>query len=231
MSDFNRSVRWSVIVATLALSGGCFKDATRVVPEAPAQAMTPPPPASGSTPPANGKPSISGQPQAEVKAGESYSFQPSASDPDGDALTFRVENRPSWAQFDSATGRLYGTPGDGDVGSHEGIRILVSDGQAEAGTPQFAVNVTQIALGSASLSWTPPTQNSDGSTLVNLAGYRIYYGQSPSQLTEQVVINSAGISTYIIENLSPATWYFSMTAVNSSGVESERSSTVSKQVG
>ncbi|MGA1498362.1 MAG: putative Ig domain-containing protein [Steroidobacteraceae bacterium] len=179
----------------------------------------------------NGKPSISGQPQPEVKAGESYSFQPSASDPDGDALTFRIENRPPWAQFDPATGRLYGTPGDGDVGSHEGIRILGSDGQAEAGTPQFAVNVTQIALGSATLSWTPPTQNSDGSTLLNLAGYRIYYGQSPSQLTEQVVINSAGLSTYVIENLSPATWYFSMTAVNSSGVESERSSTVSKQVG
>ncbi|MFZ8984960.1 MAG: putative Ig domain-containing protein [Steroidobacteraceae bacterium] len=192
-----------------------------------ASAVTP----AGSGGSTNGKPSISGQPQPEVKAGESYSFQPTASDPDGDALTFRIENRPPWAQFDPATGRLYGIPGDGDVGSHEGIRILVSDGQAEAGTPQFAVNVTQIALGSATLSWTPPTQNSDGSTLLNLAGYRIYYGQSPSQLTEQVVINSAGLSTYVIENLSPATWYFSMTAVNSSGVESERSSTVSKQVG
>ena len=217
-----------MLLVTTLLSG-CLENRPRfsVTGQGSATAVTP----AGSGGSTNGKPSISGQPRPEVKAGESYSFQPSASDPDGDALTFRIENRPPWAQFDPATGRLYGTPGDGDVGSHEGIRILVSDGQAEAGTPQFAVNVTQIALGSATLSWTPPTQNSDGSTLLNLAGYRIYYGQSPSQLTEQVVINSAGLSTYVIENLSPATWYFSMTAVNSSGVESERSSTVSKQVG
>ncbi len=179
----------------------------------------------------NGKPSISGQPRPEVKAGEPYVFQPIASDPDGDLLTFRIENRPPWAIFESTTGKLSGTPEAADVGSHEGIRILVSDGKAETSTPQFAVNVTQIALGSATLSWTPPTENSDGSTLVNLAGYRIYYGQSPTQLSEQVVINSAGLSTYVIENLSPATWYFAMTAVNSSGTESERSTTVSKQVG
>lgn len=212
-----------------SLLSGCLENRSRfTVTGEGGSASTPRSGNSGST---NGKPTISGQPRGEVKAGEPYSFQPAASDPDGDVLTFRIENRPPWAQFDPATGRMSGTPRDGDVGSHEGIRILVSDGKAEAGTPQFVVNVTQIALGSATLSWTPPTENSDGSTLVNLAGYRIYYGQSPNQLTEQVVINSAGISSYMIENLSPSIWYFAMTAVNANGMESDRSTTVSKQVG
>lgn len=215
------------ILVAATLVSGCLENRPRFTPGGEVNVSSNP--ATGNT--GNGKPTISGQPKSEVKAGEPYSFQPTASDPDGDVLTFRIENRPPWAQFDPGTGRMFGTPGDGDVGSHEGIRILVSDGVVEASTPQFAVNVTQIALGSATLSWTPPTENADGSTLVNLAGYRIYYGQSPNQLTERVVINSAGISTYMIENLSPTTWYFAMTAVNSNGVESERSTTVSKQVG
>lgn len=216
-----------LMVATLL--SGCFDERRRFSSngtEGPASGW-----GSGNPWATNGKPTITGMPRGEVKAGEPYSFQPTASDPDGDVLSFSIENRPPWAEFDPTTGRLHGTPGQGDVGSHEGIRIVVSDGTLGASTSQFAINVTQIGLGTATLSWTPPTQNADGSTLVNLAGYRIYYGQSPSQLSESIVIDSAGLSTYVVENLSPATWYFSMTAVNSSGVESERSATVSKQVG
>ena len=76
----------------------------------------------------------------------------------------------------------------------------------------------------------PPTENSDGTALTDLAGYRIYYGRSASALDQVVAIGNPGLTSYLVENLSPARWYFSMTTLNSRGVESGRSATASKTV-
>lgn len=181
-------------------------------------------------PPPNGAPTISGSPPTSVRVGETYSFTPRASDPDGDMLTFSITNKPSWAQFDSGTGRLSGTVDLSDVGIASNLRIAASDGKAQASLASFSITVNQISLGSASLSWMPPTENSDGSTLTDLAGYRIYFGRSANALDQVVAINNPGLTSYLIENLSPARWYFSMTTLNSHGVESQRSATASKTV-
>src|SRR5207302_7131247 len=50
-------------------------------------------------------PVIGGTPSTNVVAGASYSFTPTASDPDGDTLTFSIANQPSWATFSSGTDR------------------------------------------------------------------------------------------------------------------------------
>ncbi len=49
--------------------------------------------------PTNHPPTISGQPPTSVRVGSTYSFTPTASDPDGDNLTFSVSNRPAWLTF------------------------------------------------------------------------------------------------------------------------------------
>ena len=49
-------------------------------------------------------PTISGTPLNSVAAAATYSFQPTADDANGDALTFSVANKPVWATFSSATG-------------------------------------------------------------------------------------------------------------------------------
>jgi hypothetical protein len=90
--------------------------------------------------------------------------------------------------------------------------------------------VSDVATGSASLSWTPPTRNTDGSTLTNLAGYKIYYGTSSGALNKTVQISNAGVSSYVIENLSPATYYFAVKAYTTTGVESALSNTASKVI-
>ena len=77
---------------------------------------------------------------------------------------------------------------------------------------RFAISVTQVATGSATISWTPPTQNTDGSSLTNLAGYRLYYGTNSASLTQTVQIANAGASSFVVDNLSPATWYFAVKA-------------------
>ncbi len=86
-------------------------------------------------------------------------------------------------------------------------------------------------LGVATLSWTPPTENTDGSLFADLSGYRIYYGFSPGTLTNSILINNTGITTYVIENLNVnTTYYFSITSINSSNVESAYSAIVSANI-
>ena len=54
----------------------------------------------------NRAPVMSGAPATTVDVGSAYSFRPTASDPDGNALTFSIANKPSWASFNTSTGTL-----------------------------------------------------------------------------------------------------------------------------
>jgi hypothetical protein len=102
--------------------------------------MTPPPPPP--PPPPNTPPTIGGNPPASVVAGSPYGFTPTAGDDDGDTLTFSILGLPSWAAFNSTTGRLSGTPSTSNVGTFSNIRISVSDGEASANLPAFSIAVT-----------------------------------------------------------------------------------------
>lgn len=176
----------------------------------------------------NSPPTISGTPPTTVLQDTLYSFQPSAGDADGDSLTFGISNRPSWATFDTATGRLEGTPGAGDIGTYAGVVISVSDGTDGAALPAFGISVEPAATGSATLSWTPPTENTDGSPLDDLAGYSVYWGTSPGDYTASASIDNPGISTYVVDNLIPGTtYYFALKARNLAGVESSFSNEAS----
>jgi hypothetical protein len=162
--------------------------------------------------------------------GTAYSFQPTASDPNGNTLTFSITNAPSWATFSTTTGRLQGTPTAANVGTFSNIVIRVSDGTATTALPAFNITVLAVASGSATLSWTPPTTNTDGSPLTNLAGYRVYWGPSAGTYPNSVTVNNPGLSSYVVSNLAPGTYHFTVTAVNSSGVESARSNSGSKTI-
>ena len=183
-----------------------------------------------SSTPTNSAPQISGTPASSVNEGQAYAFTPTASDADGDALTFSISGQPSWASFDAATGQLSGTPAAADVGVYSNIVISVSDGEASASLASFSITVDAISLGSATLSWTAPTQNDDGSDLIDLIGYKLYWGTEPGNYTESVTIDNATVTTYIVENLAPGTYEFVATAYNSSGVESQYSNTATKVV-
>jgi len=171
-------------------------------------------------PSGNGTPTISGNPPGAVTIGDAYSFTPTASDPEGDALTFGVQNIPLWAAFDTATGELSGSPTLGDIGPYNGIAISVSDGPNSASLAAFSITVTQVATGSVSLSWLPPTQNEDGTPLTDLAGFRIYYGTAPGTYTNSTELNNPGLSSWVVENLIPGTYYFVTTAFNQQNFES-----------
>ncbi len=178
----------------------------------------------------NSSPTISGTPASSVTEGQPYSFTPTASDADGDTLTFSISGQPPWASFNSSNGRLSGTPTAGDVGTYSNIVILVSDGQASASLAAFSITVEAISLGSATLSWTAPTQNEDGTPLTDLAGYRLYWGTTPGSFTDSVEIDNPSVTTYLVENLAPGTYEFVATAYNSAGVESRYSGTATRVI-
>jgi hypothetical protein len=183
---------------------------------------------SGST---NKPPTISGTPPTSVKAGSAYAFTPTATDPEGKTLAFSITNKPAWATFSTTTGKLSGTPSSAQTGTYSNIGIKVSDGSLTASLPTFAIVVSSTTTtGSATLSWTPPTRNTDGSTLTNLAGYRILYGTSAGALNKSIQIANAGTSRYVVENLTAGTWYFSVRAYSTSGAESTNANTASKTI-
>ncbi len=89
----------------------------------------------------NMPPEIDGTPATSVTVGDTYTFTPTGSDPDGDPLTFSIQNRPGWAIFSSSTGQLSGTPQPGDDGTYTNIAITVSDSVSTASLPAFSITV------------------------------------------------------------------------------------------
>lgn len=177
----------------------------------------------------NTPPTISGTPPTTVMASSPYLFTPTASDGDGDVLTFRIENQPRWATFSTSTGRLEGTPTAADIGTYSNVSISVTDGEATSSLASFTINVVATATGTATLTWQAPFQNTDGSALTNLAGFKVYWGTNQGSYSNSAQVGPGSLS-YVVENLTPATWYFAVSVLNSNGVESRLSNPVSKTI-
>ncbi len=132
--------------------------------------------------PVNDAPTLSGTPATTVAQGDAYSFTPGGGDVDvGDTLVYAITNMPPWAEFDTATGALTGTPANEHVGDYADIVISVRDrdtGGLSASLPAFSIEVTNtndaptlsgtpatsVAEDSA-YSFTPSAEDADGDTL------------------------------------------------------------------
>jgi Fibronectin type III domain/Putative Ig domain len=190
-----------------------------------------------------------GSPPTSVLPDRYYGFQTYATDTDGRGVSYSIKNKPSWATFDTQYGHLYGTPPTSAVGTYAGIVISASDGVSQASLAPFSIVVgsgsgstsgsggtttggggtTSSGAGSATLSWQPPTTNTNGSAIKNLAGYSIYYGTSASSYTSVKVANP-GLTTYTVSNLAKGTYSFAVVAYNSAGETSQYSAAVSKTI-
>jgi hypothetical protein len=84
--------------------------------------------------------------------------------------------------------------------------------------------------GTATINWTRPTTNTDGSALTDLAGYKVLYGTSTSALTNVKQINDPATTSTSISALQTGTWYFSVRAFNNRQVESDNSNFAQKSI-
>jgi hypothetical protein len=87
-----------------------------------------------------------------------------------------------------------------------------------------------VAPGTASLNWTPVTQNSDGTLATELAGYQVYYGTSPDAMNSVIVAADPDQTSYVVTNLSSGTWYFSVAAYTNDGTIGLLSNIASKTI-
>ena len=77
------------------------------------------------------------------------------------------------------------------------------------------------------LGWVAPTQNSNGTPITGLAGYKIHYGTASQDYTQVVSISNPSLSRYVMDSLSSGTYYFAITAYNAQGIESPISGEIS----
>jgi hypothetical protein len=106
-------------------------------------------------------------------------------------------------------------------------------GSSSAASPSQAASGSSLppaTSNAVTLNWAPPTENTDGTPLTNLAGYDIHYGTASGNYTQSVSVSNSGIATYVVDNLTPGTYYFSVSAVNADGTESPPSPEVSATV-
>ena len=66
-------------------------------------------------------------------------------------------------------------------------------------------------------------------SLAEIDGYRIYYGTSRGNYTNQVNITNGAATSRTVNNLNQDTYYLVMTTYDNAGRESGRSPEISKQ--
>jgi hypothetical protein len=189
--------------------------------------------------------SITGTPARTATVGRAYNFRPNVIDTrKGLPVAFTIAHKPSWAAFDIATGELSGTPAA--TGVFAAIRISVEAGVTRASLPEFSITVVPASTAAAgsnttaagsnttatgpngvTISWQAPRDNTDGSVLTNLSGYKIYYGGASGEYSSSIDLPNPSLNSYLVQNLPAGQYYFTVTSYNSDGVESGFSPEVS----
>jgi len=228
--QFATSLKFAgLLTATLLFSGCAGGDNSGTAPAAAvvSPATTPAQSPVGNVPPVT----LQGTPPTSVTANSTYSFEPTVS-ASSTLVTFKISGQPAWAHFDMSNGVLSGTPTTLDEGSTGHIVITASNATSTASLTPFTIRVKAPEAGSASatLSWTAPTENTDGTPVTDLAGYHIHYGTSPSELTKTVTVFGAEATTFEIGGLAEGTYYFAVVAYNSAGLDSGQSNIADQSI-
>ena len=96
-----------------------------------------------------------------------------------------------------------------------------------AGAAGSTAPTTLVAGTSLTLGWVAPTQNSNGTPITELAGYKIHYGTTSQDYTKVVAVSNPSISRYVLDSLASGTYFFAIAAYNSKGIESTLSGEIS----
>ena len=83
--------------------------------------------------------------------------------------------------------------------------------------------------GQATLSWVPPTTYVDGTHLTGLPGYKVYYGTTKGSYNSTLDVGNSVTAT-VINLTEKITYYFAVTAYDTTGNESIYSNEVSKTI-
>ncbi len=104
-----------------------------------------------------------------------------------------------------------------------------SDGSGSTSTISDTTDPgTDTGTNTVTLTWEAPSTNADGTVLTDLAGYKVYYGRESGNYAEVKDVGSVtAVSTDELPDIQSGTWYFAVTAYDTSGNESGYSNEVS----
>ncbi len=91
-----------------------------------------------------------------------------------------------------------------------------------------ALAMATVRVRSATLSWSHPAQNSDGSPLLDLSRYRVYIGNKPGSYDKTLELEAD--LTQVTVDLLPGHYFFAISGFDSSNNESKLSPEVSKTI-
>jgi hypothetical protein len=136
-----------------------------------------------------------------VNEGDTITLNPTATDPNGYILTYSYTG---WM-----TSNTYIT-GSSDVGTHT-VTVTVSNGML-TDSQDVTITVINTDVSQVTISWNANTET-------DLAGYKVYYGNSSGNYN--YVVDVGNQTSYILSNLvSGETYYIAVTAYDTSGNES-----------
>ncbi len=112
----------------------------------------------------NTNPVITGTPRTSVRVGDQYLAQLSASDADGDPLTYSLPTSPNGMTINN-DGRLHFSPTAAQLGAHQ-VTVRVVDGQGGSAETTFTLSVVgQETNSTPEITSTPPSAATLGRTL------------------------------------------------------------------
>jgi hypothetical protein len=134
----------------------------------------------------------------------------------------------SSAGLTSSTGAGSANPGSGAGGSAATGQVTSNTTPPPAADPPAPLTQSPppAAVAAVNLAWSAPTENSDGTPLTDLKGYKIHYGTQSQNYTGSISVDNPTVTTYLVESLPAGTYYFAVTAYNSVGAESSLSDEV-----
>ena len=175
--------------------------------------------AESSTQVVNRPPELASIGNKTVGEGQSLSFTVSATDPDGDALTYSASNLPSGAGFTPSTRTFSWTPGYDQAGSYLGVRFEVSDGSL---TDSEEITITVNETGGVPLpapiiaSITPDSaENTESVRITDLVGMnfepklevKLIRGEREVAGTDVSVENPDKVTcTFDLAGIPPGVW-------------------------
>jgi len=163
---------------------------------------------------------------ASTTEGNEVTFSASAFDTEDGSLSDNVQ---WYSNIDGALGTGANISAQLSLGSHT-ITASIEDSESLSDESSISFEV-EMGFGNATISWVAPTENTDSSTLTDLAGFTVYYGESAENLDQTLVIENPAATDAIVEELPlNVTFYFAVAALNNAGIESELSTVVSKQI-
>ena len=127
------------------------------------------------------------------------------------------------------SGASTGSTGSGSTGT-SGSTGSTGSGSTGGGSSSGGGSSGSASAKSVTLNWQAPTQNNNGSTLTNLAGFKIHYATASKDYSQVVALNNPSLNRYVMDSLPSGTYYFAITAYNSQGVESSMSGEVATTV-